>query len=36
MDFDEDYFLTETYSVTQKEFKYPDWSFKRFMKIGIK
>lgn len=36
MEFDEEYFLSETYMVNQKEFKYPDWSFRRFMKIGIK
>ena len=36
MDFDEDYFLSEVFSVTQKEFVYPEWSFKRFMKIGLK
>ena len=35
-EFAEEYPLTETLFAGQKTFTYPDWSFVRFMVIGIK
>ncbi len=34
--FNNDFATTETFYLGEKEFKYTDWSFIRFMKIGIK
>jgi hypothetical protein len=34
--FIETFSLTKTYYVGEKLFNYPEWSFKRFMLIGVK
>lgn len=35
-EFDRTYDLKNTAYIGEKEFVYPDWAFKRFMKIGVK
>jgi hypothetical protein len=35
-EFDKAFTLSDTYFLGQKDFIYPDWSFKRYMKIGLK
>lgn len=35
-DFDQNYPLTNTFFLKSKDIRYPEWSFKRFMKIGVK
>lgn len=34
--FDKSYPLSNTFMLKSKDIRYPDWNFKRFMKIGIK
>ena len=35
-EFDKAYPLKDTFFLKSKDIRYPDWSFKRFMKIGLK
>jgi hypothetical protein len=35
-DFDNSYNFSDTFFLGQKDFMYPNWNFKRYMKIGIK
>jgi hypothetical protein len=35
-EFSNEFQLTDTFFLGEKEFNYTDWSFIRFMKIGIK
>ncbi len=35
-EFDNSFLLSNTFFLDQKDFMYPDWNFKRYMKIGIK
>lgn len=36
LNFDKAYPLTDTFFLKSKDIRYPDWNFKRYMKIGLK